>query len=144
MKLAIPLPKIVLTKINDVDVAVSNTVFNALSSIKINGEVRDETGNTLLNNYNGEIAVQIYDKDLQRFALNNDGNSAGFQFTTLGNVIFRGNATVVNGKFELTFINFELSSGLTPTTGCVVPNSIICCFRCDEYNDKNAGVFKLK
>jgi hypothetical protein len=25
-----------------------------------------------------------------------------------------------------------------------VPNSIICCFRCDEYNDKNAGVFKLK
>jgi hypothetical protein len=104
MKLAIPTPKIVLTKINDIDVALSNTVFNALSSIKINGEVRDENGTNLLNDYNGEVAIQIYDKDLQRFSLNNDGNSPNFQFSTLGNVIFRGNATVINGKFELTFI----------------------------------------
>jgi Peptidase family C25 len=104
MKLAIPSPKIVLTKINEVDVALSNTVFNALSSIKINGEVRDVNGTTLLNDYNGEVAIQIYDKDLQRFGLNNDGNSPNFQFSTLGNVIFRGNASVINGKFELTFI----------------------------------------
>lgn len=104
MKLAIPVPKIVLTKINDIDINVTNTVLNALSNIKISGEVRNDAGNILLSNYNGEIAIQIHDKDLQRFSLNNDGNSANFQFNTLGNVIFRGNATVVNGIFELNFI----------------------------------------
>ena len=109
IKLAIPKPKVVLTKINGVDVDQPTDVLNALSYVTLSGEIRNINDN-LLNNYNGEIAVQIFDKNIQRQTLGNDGvvNGAGnlivMDFTTLGETIFRGNASVVNGKFEFGFV----------------------------------------
>jgi hypothetical protein len=107
--LAIPKPSIILTKINNVDVANSNFVFNALSTVTLSGEVRDVNGSTLLSNYNGDIAVQIFDKNINRTTLANDNTTANNQlikmnFTTLGETIFRGNASVTNGKFEFSFV----------------------------------------
>ena len=110
LKLAIPKPKIVLTKVNDVPAESSSLVFNALSKVKISGEVRDINGDALLSNYNGDIAVQIFDKSVNRSTLGNDGtrNSSNnlilMNFQTLGETIFRGNATVTNGLFEIEFI----------------------------------------
>ncbi len=109
LKLAIPKPKVVLTKINGVDVNQPTDVLNALSYVTLSGEVRNVNDN-LLSNYNGDIAVQIFDKNIQRQTLGNDGvvNGAGnlivMNFTTLGETIFRGNASVVNGKFEFGFV----------------------------------------
>jgi len=107
--LAIPKPSIILTKINNVDVANSNFVFNALSTVTLSGEVRDLSGNTLLQNYNGDIAVQIFDKNINRTTLANDNTTANNQlikmnFVTLGETIFRGNASVTNGTFEFSFV----------------------------------------
>lgn len=109
VKLAIPKPSVVLTKINNIDLANSNFVFNALSSVTLSGEVRDLTGNTLLSNYNGDVAIQIFDKNINRTTLANDNSVANNQlikmnFTTLGETIFRGNASVTNGKFEFSFV----------------------------------------
>jgi len=109
LKLAIPKPKIILTKINDEPAETTSLVFNALSKMKISGEVRDITGNTLLSNYNGEIAVQLFDKKVNRTTLGNDNATQSnvlvtMSFTTLGETIFRGNATVINGKFEFEFV----------------------------------------
>lgn len=109
LKLAIPKPKVILTKVNDVDVSLPNDVFNALSLMKISGEVVDEFDN-IISDYNGDLAVQIFDKDISRSTLGNNGitNSSGsliiMNFTTLGETIFRGNASVVNGKFDLSFV----------------------------------------
>lgn len=109
LMLAIPRPKVVLTKINDVDVSQPTDVLNALSYVTLTGEVRN-VFNNLQSNYNGDLAVQIFDKNIQRQTLGNDGvtNGAGdlilMDFTTLGETIFRGNATVVNGKFEFGFV----------------------------------------
>jgi hypothetical protein len=109
IKLAIPKPKVVLTKINGVDVSQPTDVLNALSYVTLSGEVRNVNDN-LLNNYNGDIAIQIFDKNIQRQTLGNDGavNGSGnlivMNFTTLGETIFRGNASVVNGKFEFGFV----------------------------------------
>ena len=109
IKLAIPKPKVVLTKINGVDVDQPTDVLNALSYVTLSGEIRNVNDN-LLTNYNGEIAVQIFDKNIQRQTLGNDGvvNGTGnlilMNFTTLGETIFRGNASVVNGKFEFGFV----------------------------------------
>lgn len=109
LMLAIPKPKVVLTKINGVDVSQPTDVLNALSYVTLSGEVRN-ANDVLLTNYNGELAVQIFDKNIQRQTLGNDGatNSTGsliiMDFTTLGETIFRGNATVVNGKFEFGFV----------------------------------------
>ncbi|CAM3635091.1 type IX secretion system sortase PorU [Flavobacterium gelidilacus] len=109
LKLAIPKPKVVLTKINGVDVSQPTDVLNALSYVTLSGEVRN-TNDNLLSSYNGDLAVQIFDKNIQRQTLGNDGvtDSSGnlitMSFTTLGETIFRGNASVVNGKFEFGFV----------------------------------------
>jgi len=104
LKLAIPEPKIVLTKINDLPASGSNLTFQSLSTYTIEGEVRDETGINLLSNYNGEVAIRIYDKNIQRQTLNNRGNSTVLNFQSLGETIFRGNATATNGVFRMTFV----------------------------------------
>ncbi|MBB1192301.1 peptidase C25 [Flavobacterium sp. SOK18b] len=103
LKLAIPRPKIRLTKINDVPVSQAIEDFKSLSKIKITGEVSDENNN-IISNYNGEVTSMIFDKMLNRTTLNNDGNSPPINFNVLGETIFRGSASVVNGQFEYSFI----------------------------------------
>jgi hypothetical protein len=109
LKLAIPKPKVILTKVNDVAVNLPTDAFQALSLMKIEGEVVDEF-DVLIPNYNGDLAVQIFDKDINRSTLGNNGttNGAGqliiMDFVTLGETIFRGNASVVNGKFAFNFV----------------------------------------
>lgn len=108
LQLAIPKSKVVLTEVNDVPVNQTLPVFNALSPIKIKGQVVNEN-DQLLTNYNGDVAIQIFDKNINRSTLGNNYTSIGgsvviMDFTTLGEVIFRGNASVTNGNFELNFI----------------------------------------
>jgi hypothetical protein len=108
LKLAIPKPKVVLTKINDVPVSQPLPVLQALSLVKISGEVRDEN-DVLQSNYTGDLAVQLFDKEINRSTLGNDGTTDSngliiMNFKTLGETIFRGNASVVNGQFEFSFI----------------------------------------
>ncbi len=103
LMLAIPRPKVRLTKINDVPVASSTDNLQALSFVKLAGEVTDELDN-VLTSYNGDVAVQIFDKDVNRSTLVNDGIGSAMSFVTLGETIFRGNASVVNGLFEFGFV----------------------------------------
>ncbi|WP_115888235.1 type IX secretion system sortase PorU [Flavobacterium cutihirudinis] len=103
LMLAIPKPRIVLTKVNDIDVSQPIPDLKSLSKIKISGEITDEN-NTLLNNYNGELATAIFDKLITSSTLNNDGYSPAMSFKTLGETIFRGNASVTNGQFEFSFV----------------------------------------
>lgn len=108
MKLAFAKPNIVLTKINDVPIAQSTDVLKALSRVKLAGEVTDVAGN-VLNNYTGILSTTIYDKDIDRQTLGNDGIYLNGQlvkldFKTLGKIIFRGQASVKNGLFEFDFV----------------------------------------
>lgn len=108
LKLAFPKPKIRLTKINDVPVTQPTDTLKALSYVKLSGEIVDEFDN-LQSGYSGDLAVQIFDKTMDRRTLGNDGvvvNSSLFimNFTTLGETIFRGNASVNNGLFEFGFV----------------------------------------
>ncbi|MDL2141478.1 type IX secretion system sortase PorU [Flavobacterium tructae] len=103
LMLAIPKPKINLTKINDIAISQPIPDFKSLSKIKITGEITDEN-NTLLSNYNGELATAIFDKLITTSTLNNDGYSPAMSFKILGETIFRGNASVTNGQFEFSFV----------------------------------------
>ncbi len=103
LMLAIAKPKIRLTKINDIPVSQPVDDFKSLAKMKISGEITDEN-NIPLTNYNGELATAIFDKFITRSTLNNDGNSPVMPFNVLGETIFRGNASVVNGQFEFSFI----------------------------------------
>jgi hypothetical protein len=116
LELAIPKPKIVLTQINGVPAGDSADVLKALSYVKLSGRVTDEQENTL-SGYTGELAVSVFDKPITRQTLNNDGavrpisgtsppayEPAIYNFNVLGETIFRGNASVVNGQFEFGFV----------------------------------------
>jgi len=103
LMLAIPKPKINLTKVNDIVISQPIPDLKSLSKIKITGEITDEN-NTLLSNYNGELATAIFDKIVTRSTLNNDGYSPAMSFKNLGETIFRGNASVKNGQFEFSFV----------------------------------------
>ncbi len=109
MKLAIPKPSVRLTTINDTPISGDVAPLEALSKVKIAGEVVDASG-TLLTDYNGILSTTIYDKDIERQTLANDGtkNTSGeiikLNFSTLGEVIFRGKASVKNGAFEFEFV----------------------------------------
>lgn len=108
MKLSIPKPEIRLTQINDVPVNENTTVLQALGYTKLTGQVYDEFGNPLTN-YNGTLSATVYDKPIQRQTLANDGTRLGNQliildFQTLGQVLFRGQASVNNGAFDFDFI----------------------------------------
>lgn len=103
LMLAIPKPKISLTKVNDVSISQPIDDFKSLAKIKLTGEITDENNN-LLTNYNGEVSTIIFDKIIPRTTFNNDGNSTSINFNVLGETIFRGNASVTNGKFEFSFV----------------------------------------
>ncbi|SHJ16920.1 Por secretion system C-terminal sorting domain-containing protein [Mesonia phycicola] len=102
MKLQLAAPQIKLTTINEVPITQPNDTLKALSYIKLGGEVQDASGN-LVTAYNGDLSTTIFDKRIDRNTLNNDGNGV-FDFTTLGEIIFRGKASVVNGQFSFDFI----------------------------------------
>lgn len=108
MKLAFSKPNIRLTKINDVPIGQSTDTLKALSYIKMAGEVTDVSGN-VLNDYSGTLSATIYDKSIDRQTLANDGTRLNgelvkLDFTTLGEIIFRGQASVTNGQFEFDFV----------------------------------------
>ena len=101
--LAVPKPKIRLTKVNDVSVGQPIEDFKSLSKIKLTGDITDENNN-VLDTYNGEVSTTIFDKTINRVTYNNDGFSPPMNFNVLGETIFRGNASVTNGQFEFSFV----------------------------------------
>jgi len=108
MKLAFPQPDIRLTKVNDVDITQPVDTLKALSHTKLSGEVTDVNGN-VLSNYNGILTATVFDKRIERQTLANDGVSDGggtiyLNYTTLGEILFKGQATIENGQFEFDFI----------------------------------------
>ena len=109
MRLAFPRQSIRLTKINDVPIIQATDTLKALSRVKLAGQVVD-TGGNLLTNYNGVLEAKVFDKDVQRQTLGNDGVRDGdnrlliMDFKTLGEGLFNGQASVTNGEFEFEFV----------------------------------------
>ncbi len=108
MQLAFAKPDIQLTAINDTPVENGLPTLRALDLVKVNGQVTNELGQTLTD-YTGTLAVTLFDKDIDRQTLGNDGvtSAAGelliMDFKTLGAILYRGQASVENGLFEFTF-----------------------------------------
>ncbi len=110
MQLAFPKKSIRLTKLNGVPIGQATDTLKALSKVKFEGEVVNESG-ALMTDYNGILEAKIFDKNVERQTLGNDGtkrNPTGpvviMDFITLGEGIFNGQATVANGLFEFEFV----------------------------------------
>ena len=108
LKLPLAAPDIIATKLNGEEIDNTNITLQALSPAKIEGFVASEQGN-ILSNYSGTLTATVFDKSIQRSTLANDGSTFNGQLITLdyealGEVLFRGQASVENGKFEINFI----------------------------------------
>lgn len=108
MKLAFARPEVRLTAINDVPLDQQDEPLKALDRVKMSGEVYDTAGN-FLSNYNGVLTATVFDKEIDRQTLGNngvqeDGDLIILDFKTLGETIFRGQATVTEGKFDFEFV----------------------------------------
>ncbi len=107
MKLAIPKPKIVLTKMNGKDFNQPLDTIKALSLTTFEGLVTDNSGN-ILTDFNGTLDATIFDKPIIKSTLRNNYRGAGYtvpmQFEALESKLFKGKAKVTNGKFNFEFI----------------------------------------
>jgi hypothetical protein len=109
LKLSIPKPNIRLTHINDIPIEnIEVPALESLGRVSFSGSILDASGQ-LISNYNGKLSTTIYDKIQNKSTLGNDGtvNSSGLiilDYEDLGEIIFRGQSSVVNGKFDFDFV----------------------------------------
>ena len=113
LKLPLAEPEIIVTKINDEDISTTNQELQALSAAKIEGYVADSQG-AILSGYSGILTATIFDKNNQRSTLGNDGTRENneliiMDFEAMGEVIFRGQASVENGLLSKLIL---LSQGI--------------------------------
>jgi hypothetical protein len=108
LPLAFPKKDIRLTSINGAPVSSSADVLQGLGYVTLGGQVLNADG-SLASNYNGVLEAKVFDKRIERETLGNDGVQVDgelgiLNFTTLGETIFSGQATVINGQFEFDFV----------------------------------------
>lgn len=115
LQIALPRMRIVTDSINGISPAVEMDTIRALSKMTIKGHIEDFNGNTL-NNFNGIVAPSIFDKPKTQYTLGQDPDSPVLPFELQRNIVYKGQASVVNGKFEFEFvvpkdINFAFGPG---------------------------------
>ncbi|RXP63373.1 T9SS C-terminal target domain-containing protein [Lutibacter sp. HS1-25] len=103
MPLNIPKPNVRITKMNGVDINQSLDTIKALSFVKFEGEVTDDFG-TVLNDFNGEFEVTVFDKPILTKTLDNDNHNFVMFFDVLESKIFTGRSKVENGLFAFEFV----------------------------------------
>ena len=109
LKIALPKPEIVLTTINGTPLGSNTDVLQALANVTLGGEVRGLDGNRI-ENYEGIASITLFDKPIERETLANDnirdnaGDLIKIDFEQQGEVLFRGQATVQDGRFEVSFV----------------------------------------
>ena len=102
-KLAIPKPNVKITKMNGIEIAQSLDTLKALSKVRFEGVVTDNLDNTL-SDFNGNLSTTVFDKPIDKVTLDNDGFGIVNTFDSQESKLFRGLASVENGKFNFEFI----------------------------------------
>ncbi|MBR9861140.1 type IX secretion system sortase PorU [bacterium] len=103
MRLHHPENNVVTTSINGQNAASFSDTLKALSKVTIAGEIRDNS-DQLMTDFNGTVYPTFYDKFATYQTRGNDPNSPVIEFELQNNVIYKGKISVVNGKFEFSFI----------------------------------------
>lgn len=114
LTLAYPKFKIIVSAINGIPVSQTDTL-RSTDKVIIEGEVKDQQGN-LLTGFNGTVFPSVFDKPKQVTTLGNDPSSPVTTFMNQNNILFKGKASVTNGKFSFSFkvpkdINYQYGNG---------------------------------
>ena len=109
LSLAIPEWNVVTDSINSIEIEYENDsliseldTIKALSKIRVCGYITDENGNKLTS-VSGILYPTIFDKYKTITTLSNDGY-APLNYNIQKNIIYKGKASITNGRFEFSFI----------------------------------------
>lgn len=92
-----------------------NDTLKATDVVRISGKITSRDS-LLLDSFNGIISVTVFDKPQQLKTLKNDAAGLNFDFELQNSVVFRGQASVQNGRWSLQFkvpldINYLVGEG---------------------------------
>lgn len=113
LPLAFPVHRVKTDSINGISVTVAYDTLKALGKYTISGHVEDINGNALPN-FNGVVYPTIFDKPKKLSTI--DPATSKYDYFVQNNILYKGKATVKNGKFSFTFvvpkdINYEIAKG---------------------------------
>jgi hypothetical protein len=89
-------------KYNVITELVPDTI-KAFQEVTITGYITDENG-LLAENYNGVVFPKVYDKEKVYTTLGNAPGSIASLFNMQNSFIYKGKASVINGRFSFSFI----------------------------------------
>lgn len=101
LPLAIPKHRVAITAITDT-LGTPVDTLKALAVIRVNGEVRNNSGG-LLGDFNGLLNATVFDREKDVVTLANDGGNP-FEFRQQEDVVHRGNAEIKDGRFSFDFV----------------------------------------
>ncbi len=116
MRLAYPEYQVITTEINNNPVGGVPDTLSAYSFVTIKGYVADH-GGTIINSFNGTIMPTVFDKPSKLSTLATDPSDNYVSvFFVQKNVLYKGNVSVINGKFSFSFyvprdINYSYDFG---------------------------------
>lgn len=96
------------------EAALASDTIKSLGLYRFYGSVRDDN-NQVMEDFNGKAYITIFDK-MQMVSVKTDNSSDKRVFELQNNVIYRGIATVTNGRFRYEFItpkdvNYDFGKG---------------------------------
>jgi spore coat protein U-like protein len=103
MKLAVPEPNVIITKMNGKELSQQNDTLKALSKVTFEGIIADRANN-ILEDFKGSLSTTVFDKSINKTTLDNDGFGIKMDFDTQDSKLFRGKSRVENGVFKFDFI----------------------------------------
>ena len=115
LTLAFPQMNVSIAKINGNSISTIPDTLKATGKVLIEGEVTDASG-LVLSDFNGIVYPTVFDKMQTITTLANDAASQPVGFETQTTILYKGKATVKNGKFSFDFrmpkdINFRFGNG---------------------------------
>lgn len=116
MKVAQPDFQVRTTRINEKEAGPGMLdTLRALQRVTVEGEVLNAQGERF-ENFSGILYPTIFDKKIELRTLGQDNDSSPLPYDLQKNTIFKGRATVENGRFQFTFvvpkdINYQLGAG---------------------------------
>ena len=102
LKMPLPEYNIITDSINHNSVTDYTNTLKALTKVTFHGHIENNSG-TLTLSYNGIAYPLVLDKERTITTLGNDGGNP-MEFQTQNNILYKGKASVINGKFQFSFV----------------------------------------
>ncbi|HEX6335038.1 MAG TPA: type IX secretion system sortase PorU [Flavisolibacter sp.] len=115
MTLAFPQYRVRVTEVNGKPMSSGADTLGATEFVTITGEVTDLNG-AVMTGFAGTVYITLFDKPRTITTLGNDPTSVPVTFQSQENMLFKGKATAVQGKFSVQFkvpkdINYQFGNG---------------------------------